>query len=96
MVNYIDLCVDLGYQLKKTCWACPEQYDLFDKNQNMIAYFRLRHGCFTVECLDCDGEVVYYAEPKGDGLFEDDERDFYMTEGIKAVKNFIDQNGVKS
>lgn len=77
------------YKLDETCSACPEQYDAFLDGE-LVGYFRLRHGYFTVEfCRNPDGEEVwegvYDAEPKGDGIFEEDEREFYLMEGLKAI-----------
>ena len=75
----------LGLRLQQTCFACPEQYDVYDQEGNQVAYFRLRHGRFTVESPDCGGELVYMAHPNGDGIFYDDERMSYLTQAVKAV-----------
>lgn len=64
-------------ELVKTCEACPEQYDAFIGDK-LVGYLRLRHGYFTVQYPNSSGEVVYEAEPKGDGLFEDEEREGYL------------------
>jgi hypothetical protein len=77
-----------GYRLVQTCSACPEQYDVFDDLGQQVAYFRLRHGGFTVDVPDVDGEQVYHATPKGDGIFEEDERVKYLTEAILAVQEY--------
>lgn len=74
------------YRLERTCFACPEQYDVFDKDGVQCGYLRLRHGSFRADYPDCGGETVYRAEPKGDGIFDDDEREFYLNEAIKAIK----------
>ena len=73
-----------GYRLELTCGACPEQYDVF-LGEELVAYLRLRHGWFYAACPYVGGTVVYEAYPKGDGMFEDDEREFYLTEAIKAI-----------
>ena len=70
-----------GFELIMTCAACPEQYDLF-LNKQRVGYFRLRHGYFYVSCPDVD---VYDSYPKGDGLFEYDEREEELMNGINAV-----------
>lgn len=75
-------------KLVKTCCACPEQYDAFDQNGNQVAYLRLRHGCFTVECPDVGGEIIYSGEPNGDGRFEDDERDMYLSAAKEAIARY--------
>ena len=77
-----------GYRLMRTCFACPEQYDVFDDLGQQVAYFRLRHGGFTVDVPDVGGEQVYHATPKGDGIFYDDERVKYLTEAILAVQEY--------
>jgi hypothetical protein len=77
-----------GYRLQQTCRACPEQYDVFDDLGQQVAYFRLRHGGFRVDVPDCGGETIYTANPKGDGIFEDDERVHYLTEAILAVQEY--------
>lgn len=75
----------MKYTLNRTCFACPEQYDLEDDDGNCVAYFRLRHGSFTVDCPDYGGVRVYMASPKGDGIFEEDERNHYLNEAFKAI-----------
>jgi len=68
---------------------CPEQYDA-DLNGEIVAYLRLRHGYFCVECPYVNGEVVYEADPEGYGLFEDHERDQYLGESAAAILKWID------
>jgi hypothetical protein len=74
--------------LKKTCSSCPEQYDVF-KDGEMVAYLRLRHGHFSASCPDCGGSVVYTAAPDGDGSFDDDEREFFLSKACEAIRDFI-------
>ena len=76
-----------GVELKRTCYACPEQYDACI-NGKAVGYLRLRHGHFTVSCPNAQGEMVYEASPKGDGLFEDDERDAYLNGAPLAIKQW--------
>jgi hypothetical protein len=77
-----------GYRLQQTCGACPEQYDVFDDLGQQVAYFRLRHGGFRVNVPDHGGEVIYTANPKGDGMFYNDERVRYLTEAVLAVQEY--------
>lgn len=79
-----------NYLLKLTSSACPEQYDVFDiqKNQNQIAYLRLRHGFFYAAVPQCGGEKVYSARPQGDGMFRDEERMHFLTEAVNAIKAY--------
>lgn len=73
--------------LRQTCYACPEQYDAYDENGNEIAYLRLRHGYFRVEC-PFGGELVYSASPEGDGLFMSHEREFYLERAKSAIMDY--------
>lgn len=77
-----------GYYLQRTCIACPEQYDVFDNKDQLVAYLRLRHGHFSASVPDVGGAVVYEANPEGDGIFMDEERVKYLTEAILAVQEF--------
>jgi hypothetical protein len=77
-----------GYHLHQTCSACPEQYDVFDNKDQQVAYLRLRHGHFYASVPDHGGDVVYEADPEGDGIFEDHERVKYLTEAILAVQEY--------
>ena len=78
-------------KLVETCWACPEQYNAYYNNK-LVGYLRLRHGEFSVECPDSRGELVYSAEPIGDGRFETNERDFYLNKAKEAILNWISKN----
>jgi hypothetical protein len=73
-------------KLVKTCGACPEQYDAYIDDEQ-VGYLRLRHGYFYVAYPDVDGEVIFEAEPKGDGLFEYDERESYLAAARLAIIN---------
>lgn len=73
-----------GLELKMTCGACPEQYDVF-KEGEQVAYYRLRHGEFRVDFPDVGGETIYQADPKGDGIFDDDERLVFLTRAMREV-----------
>lgn len=64
-----------GVELVETCGGCPEQYDAY-KNDVCVGYLRLRHGVFTVD-TDC-GQTILTAYPKGDGVFEYEEREHYL------------------
>jgi hypothetical protein len=73
-----------GYEIVRTCGCCPEQYDVF-KDGKQAAYLRLRHGFFRADVPDCGGETVFRGSPRGDGIFEDDERDMWLSAAIDAV-----------
>jgi hypothetical protein len=75
-------------KLDQTCDACPEQYDAFNGDE-IVGYLRLRHGHFTVRCPDVGGELVYEASPEGDGMFDDNEKDMYLENAIKAIQKWL-------
>lgn len=77
-----------GYVFERTCYACPEQYDVKDQNGSIIAYLRLRHGSFTVSCPDVGGDVIYEGAPNGDGIFDDDERMKYLSDAVAAIQDY--------
>lgn len=74
----------LGCRVVLTCWACPEQYDVF-RGKTQIGYLRLRHGRFTAEYPGVGGELVYEAGPEGDGCFCDKERDGYLEDAVRLL-----------
>lgn len=84
----MNLLID-GYKLVLTCRACPEQYDVYDDEGNQVAYLRLRHGSFTVECPDVGGTLVYQVNTFGDGGFEDTERFEHLEKAIALVQRWI-------
>lgn len=73
-----------GLQIKMTCPACPEQYDIF-KDGEQVAYFRLRHGVFRVDYPECGGETILEAEPNGDGIFDDNERLNHLVRAMRTL-----------
>lgn len=84
-------------ELVQTCGACPEQYDAY-LDGKLIGYLRLRHGYFNVRYPDAGGESVYDAHPKGDGIFEYEERQIYLNNAKKALYDKImsaDENNLK-
>ncbi len=74
-----------GLNLHCTCGGCPEQYEVFDGDEQ-VAYLRLRHGEFTAEVPDCGGEIVYESDTLGDGWFDADERLPQLNAAIRAVR----------
>jgi hypothetical protein len=75
-----------GYKLVLTCPACPEQYDVFDKEGRKMGYLRLRHGVFRADAPCCGVDTVYESHPKGDGMFDDDEREPELTKAVEAIQ----------
>jgi len=78
------LYADKGLELKMTCRFAPEQYEVF-KDGQQIAYYRLRHGEFGIHCPDHNGELMFFAETNGDGMFDDDERIEFMTNALNQL-----------
>lgn len=70
--------------LNRTCYACPEQYDVF-LNEEQVGYLRLRHGVFRCDYPACGGETLYYAYCDSDGIFSDEERKEYIPKAIHAI-----------
>lgn len=84
--------------LKKTCSACPEQYDAYLDGKK-VGYFRLRGGYFRVDAEECGGPTVYEATHEqgllGDGMFEPQEREKFLTEGVMALLKHLDKQPIK-
>lgn len=81
-----------GCRLVCTCPACPEQYDVFDKDGSLkMGYLRLRHGRFRADVPVCGGYTVYESHPEGDGLFNDDERELELTNAVAAIKKWWEE-----
>lgn len=79
--------------LIQDCSGCPESYEAHLANsENIVGYLRLRHGCFTVQCPDHGGELVYHAYPKGDGIFDSDERDIYLEIAKQNIACWLNNN----
>lgn len=73
---YLDL---VGY-------ACPEQYEVYDDENKQVGYLRLRHGYFAAYLTDHYGERVYEARTEGDGIFEEHEREYFLTQAVRAIR----------
>jgi len=71
-------------RLEKTCDACPEQYDAFIGDKQ-VGYLRLRHGYFYVSYPDCNDDIIYDSYTKGDGMFTEDERDYFLNQAKNAI-----------
>lgn len=77
--------------LRQTSGACPEQYDAF-LDDKIVGYLRLRHGRFTVTCPDVSGVTVYSSSTIGDGIFDDEERDYYLRFAVDAIEKWLQNN----
>lgn len=76
--------------LKMTCGACPEQYDAYLEDR-LVGFLHLRNGYFHVDFPYSGGERIYEAHPRGDGLFEYEERDKYLKFAVKAILDKLDE-----
>ena len=76
-----------GYKIVRTCYAYPEQYDVY-AGDIQVAYLRLRSGRFTAVVPDVGGKIIYTAYPRGDSEFCDDERLPYMKEAISKIQEW--------
>jgi hypothetical protein len=71
-------------RLVRTGFGYPEQYDAYLDGEQ-VGYLRLRNGDFSVDYPDCDGEAIYEASPRGDGMFDDDEPDYYLGIAVGVI-----------
>jgi hypothetical protein len=90
--------IDLnGYELKMTCSACPEQYDVF-KDGKEVGYIRLRFGNFTCSAVLENGgwsEEEYHEklDDEWSGCFDDDmERSRYLEKAIEWLNEYWGRN----
>ena len=79
-------------ELVETCGACPEQYDAYF-NGDQVGYLRLRHGIFRVDYGFCGGDTIFTEYPKGDGCFEEDEREYYLGLASQAIMDEMVKRG---
>lgn len=72
-----------------TCQACPEQYDAYLDGMR-VGYLRLRHGNFTIDFPDVDGENIFYEKiPDDASVFTDEERVKYLALAQTLIFNRI-------
>jgi hypothetical protein len=83
------------FVLKMTCGSCPEQYDVYlEETKQLVGYLRLRHGWFRCDYVDETSQhmtIFSTNDVKGDGSFEDDEREGHLTEALKELKDTIEK-----
>lgn len=77
-------------ELVQTCEACPEQYDAYI-GDTKIGYLRLRFGEFTVRYPDVQGQLVLSVNTRGDGMFEDEERELMLNMAKQALIAAMEQ-----
>ena len=84
MDNWMKYCGEMKFVLVETCYACPEQYDVYLYNKQ-VGYMRLRHHMFRCDFRRCGESELYCVNVKSDGRFDDDEREFYIEEALKEI-----------
>lgn len=77
----------LGLSFRRTCSSHPEQYDVFDENNNQVAYVRLRYGTLRVVVPEFGGETVLHQDfADYRGAFEGPgERDFWLNVAARRI-----------
>lgn len=87
----VDYILREKIEIIKTCGACPEQYDVFVKENNekiKIGYLRLRWGRFTVEYPSAGGECIYektFHDPYKGHFDNEEERQHYLDIAIRFL-----------
>lgn len=76
------------YELVTTCDSHPEQYEVFLEGKQ-VGYLRLRHGEFRADVPEHGGTTVFRSLPRGDGDFEDDEREIHLHAAIASIEVFL-------
>ena len=74
------------FKLEMTCFACPEQYDVYLDNKQ-VGYLRLMHRHFRCDYLECGGKRLFDTYTEGDGIFKEEERDPMIREALSAIMN---------
>lgn len=86
-----DVTID-GLVFKLTCFACPEQYDVYLDNKQ-IGYVRLRWGHITAEYPDVMGKLIYDEDAGGydfAGCFHSEsERIMHLTEIARRLREVV-------
>lgn len=82
-----------NYKFEMTCVACPEQYDVFDKDGNKVAYVRLRWGSLTACYLEVTGEYLIYStviDGPGGCFNSEAERQYYLNRIARRIAHIYE------
>ena len=85
----------MRFYFLNTCYASPEQYDVYRANGELCGYVRLRWGSLRADYPNIDGDTIYQHEFEDNykGCFDsDDERAKYLTEICNSYKRAILKN----
>ncbi len=80
-----------GLYFNQTSCGCPEQYDVFDEDNNQVGYVRLRHGLITCECPDIGGTEIHNEDLSGfsiDGVLHYDLRPTILSVIANKIKQY--------
>lgn len=75
-------------RFEQTCFACPEQYNVFDENNKQVGYVRLRWGNLYCDYPHHNGETIYEHSFNDGylGIFESEEdREHHLTNIAKEI-----------
>lgn len=73
----------MKFYFLNTCYACPEQYDVYRSNGELCGYVRLRWGTLRADYPNVEGDSIYNYNFEDDfkGCFDsDEERNKYIQE----------------
>ncbi len=76
-------------EFRLTCFACPEQYDVFSGSRQ-VGYVRLRGGFLSGDFPPCGGETVleHIFDDDWKGCFDnDEERHYWLNRASVALLN---------
>ena len=77
----------MKFYFLNTCYASPEQYDVYRANGELCGYVRLRWGALRADYPNVEGDSI---NDDFKGMFEDDEeRNHYLTEIALAYQHKI-------
>lgn len=89
------------YNLVQTSIACPQQFSIYKDNEE-VAYLRLRHGTFTVNVFykyrDTSNvfnndywKQIYETKTLGDGVFEEEEENIELNIAINKIDEYFNK-----
>ena len=85
----------MRFYFLNTCYASPEQYDVFKANGDLCGYVRLRWGSLRADYPNVEGESIYTYEFEDNfkGIFDsDEEREYHLNKIAISYKNKILEN----
>ncbi len=71
-------------KLTKISISHPEEYEV-SLQGNVIGFIRLNYNCLRVDYMNYGGEVLFDDATKGDGEFDESEKDNYIDMSKKVL-----------